>query len=143
MCIEGQHVLSQMHEALDAVTVELAEMTRERDRLTRKNIAANDKIAELERKVSFWIGRYHQECEQHTIKDRECERWLFQAAELERERDAFVELAAAFLGDVTPLSISTAIEEFKQRSMRPYNVQWYERYRRIVQALEDLPKVTS
>ena len=89
--------------ALRQAEAELARVTAERDATLRALEAElvtvrNEKHTAL-RERDHWITRLHVEQEKHTDTDAARTRWLFKAAELERERDAYKAFVDAWLNE--------------------------------------------
>ena len=81
--------------ALRQAEAELARVTAERDATLRALEAElvtvrNEKHTAL-RERDHWITRLHVEQEKHTDTDAARTKWLFKAAELERERDEAID----------------------------------------------------
>ncbi len=123
--------------ALRQAEAELARVTAERDATLRALEAElvtvrNEKHTAL-RERDHWITRLHVEQEKHTDTDAARTRWLFKAAELERERDAYKGAIHAMIWDST---LPNLIAHYRTRATLNFHQPIGEKFRTIIARLE-------
>lgn len=131
--------LRQLEQCLVAVTAERDATLRalEAELVTVRN----EKHTAL-RERDHWITRLHIEQEKHTDTDAARTRWLFKAAELERERDAYKAFVDAWLCDRDPAVAAQVYMEWRAVNGPGGNERWVaavEALREIAD-LEDKPQ---
>ena len=113
--------IRQLEGGLVAVTAERDKALRERD---------------------HWITRLHVEQEKHTDTDAARTRWLFKAAELERERDAYKAFVDAWLCDRDPAVAAQVYMEWRAVNGPGGNERWVAAVEALweIADLEDKPQ---